>query len=108
MRTKFRAFKKFFFIIPIIILFVITAIVMLLWNELLPEILGVHSISYWQAMGILILSKILFGGFSGCKNRNGGMRNKRFLNKMKHMTPEEKELFKAKWKQRFGKDTMCG
>jgi hypothetical protein len=36
---------------------------MSLWNCLLPEILGVKSITFWQAMGILILSKILFGGF---------------------------------------------
>ena len=107
MRSKFKPSRKFFFIIPVIILFGITAIVMWLWNWLLPEILGVKTITYWQGMGILILSKILFGGFSGCKSRNNGMGNKRFINKMQHMTPEEKEIFRAKWKQRFGKDKFC-
>ncbi len=107
MRHRFKPFRKFFFVIPVIILFGITAIVMWLWNCLLPEILGVKTISYWQAMGILILSKILFGGFSGCKHRRHGMQNRSFVNKMKHMTPEEREVFRAKWKQRFGKDKFC-
>eukprot|EP01031_Cornospumella_fuschlensis_P021719 gene21719-26617_t len=40
---------------------------MMLWNNLLPEILGVRSITFWQAMGIFILSKILFGFGKGGK-----------------------------------------
>ncbi|MDR2824052.1 MAG: hypothetical protein LBB41_02495 [Prevotellaceae bacterium] len=41
-----------------------TAIVMLLWNWLLPAIFGVAAINFWQALGVLVLSKILFGNFS--------------------------------------------
>lgn len=37
--------------------------IMLLWNWLMPEIFGLIEISYWQAVGIIILAKILFGGF---------------------------------------------
>ena len=107
MNPKYRPFRKFFFIIPIIILFAISALVMFLWNELLPEIVGVKAISYWQAMGILILSKILFGGFTGCKKGPRNMREQRLHHKLQKMTPEEKEIFKAKWKQRFGKDKFC-
>ncbi len=43
-------------------------IVMGLWNAILPVVLGVKAISFWQALGILVLSKILFGGFG----RGGG------------------------------------
>jgi hypothetical protein len=40
-------------------------VVMSLWNWLMPTLFGWHVISYWQALGLLILSKILFGGFRG-------------------------------------------
>ena len=38
-------------------------LVMLIWNAILPEVAGAKEINFWQAMGLLILSKILFGGF---------------------------------------------
>ena len=38
---------------------------MALWNALLPQILGVTTITFWQALGLLILSRILFGGWGG-------------------------------------------
>ncbi len=42
---------------------VISLVVMLLWNALLPAIFGLKAISYLQALGLLILSKIIFSGF---------------------------------------------
>jgi hypothetical protein len=38
------------------------AVIMLLWNALLPELFGVKVINYWQTAGLLILSRLLFGG----------------------------------------------
>ncbi len=88
---------------PAIILFVIAGMalliwaVMLLWNAILPEVLGVNSITYWQALGIFVLSKILFGGFKG-----GGRKHKKFSSKWRHkfmdMNDEEKETLKEEWK----------
>ena len=40
-------------------------IVMWLWNWLMPEIFGLTTITYWQAVGLFILAKFIFGGFSG-------------------------------------------
>lgn len=37
-------------------------IIMWLWNWLMPEIFGLTTLSYWQAVGIFILFKILLGG----------------------------------------------
>lgn len=75
---------------------------MWLWNSILPDIVGIKTITYWQAMGILVLSKILFGGFHGCKgNRPSGFQKRRFMKKMKSMTPEQREAFKQNWKARF-------
>lgn len=39
--------------------------VMWLWNWLMPVLFGLHVITFWQALGILVLSKILFSGFRG-------------------------------------------
>ena len=63
MNHRFKSKRKLFFIVPILILFGLSAIVMWLWNAILPNVVNVSSITYWQAMGILVLSKILFGGF---------------------------------------------
>ena len=76
-------------------------VVMSLWNGILPLVVtGVKAISFLQALGILVLSKILFGGFGGGKGRWRG--SSAWREKMKHrwdkMTPEEKEKFKARCK----------
>lgn len=38
-------------------------VVKLLWNWLMPAIFGLGEISYWQAFGLVILAKLLFGAF---------------------------------------------
>lgn len=45
-------------------------LVMLLWNWLMPEIFGLSVISYWQAFGIVILSKLIFSGIGGHHNQH--------------------------------------
>ena len=68
-------------------------VVMGLWNWLMPALFGLKVIGYWQAMGLLILSKILFGGLHGPRGRSGyrlhGMRER-----WKQRTPEEREKFR--------------
>ncbi len=82
---------------------VFSAIVMALWNAVLPDVIGVKAITFKQAAGILVLSKILFGGFH---NRGGWQRGRHnqwrnnLHEKLGRMTPEEKEKFKAEWKNR--------
>jgi hypothetical protein len=68
-------------------------IVMKLWNWLMPPLFGVHAITFAQALGMLILGKILFGGFhrSGGRGRwRSGMRER-----WAQMTPEQREKFRA-------------
>ena len=59
------------FIVVTGVAFLIGLVVMKLWNAILPPVIGLYEITYWQAVGILILSRILFGGFSG-----GGYRRR--------------------------------
>ena len=82
-------------ILAIAIFFVLGFVVMALWNWLMPAIFGLHTITYWQAYGLLILSKILFGGFRGGRGRGpcGDRRDwgRRMAERWEQMTPEERE-----------------
>jgi hypothetical protein len=75
-------------------------IVMNLWNWLVPPIFGAHAIGFWQALGIIVLSKILFGGFRG--RPGGGHWRRRMRDRWQQMTPEEREKF------RQGMSGYCG
>ena len=80
--------------------------VMLLWNALLPAVLGVSTITFWQAVGILILSKILFGGFRGGHHHHRPRFSRHDWNqKWMHLSPEEREKMRAEWRNRCGSPT---
>ncbi len=63
-----------------------------LWNLLMPEIFGLPHISFWQAVGLLSLSWLLFGGWRGMPRGRrfggGGLRGR-----WEKLTPEEREVF---------------
>jgi|SRR6187402_1196735 len=73
-----------------------------LWNWLIPAIIGWKPISFTQALGLLVLSKILFGGFH--KHGGGGPRGwKRDMReRWANMTPEERERFRSGMRGRGG------
>ena len=68
-------------------------VVRALWNWLMPGLFGWHLINFWQAVGVLVLSKILFGGFRGHPGRHLNWR-RRMIERWEHMTPEEREKFR--------------
>jgi Ca2+/H+ antiporter, TMEM165/GDT1 family len=90
--------------IPIAIaagIFIFGSVVMLLWNGILPDLFGIKVITFWQALGLLVLSKILFGGF------RGGPGPRRFHGQVNwhggrwmHLTPEEREKMRSEWRGR--------
>ncbi len=89
--------------VPLAVLFVavFSFVVMRLWNWLVPPVFGWHVISFWQAVGLLILCKILFGGFRGRPGRRMHWRQ-RMSERWEKMTPEEREKF------RQGMGSRCG
>lgn len=87
-------------LIPIALFFAAGAVVMLLWNNLIPDIFGLQPLSYLQALGLFLLSRILFGNF-GPGNRKPPFL--KFREKMMNMSPEEQQQFKEEWKKRCGK-----
>jgi len=80
---------------------VFTFVVMRLWNWLMPELFGLHVITFWQALGLLFLSKILFGGFRGGPHRHWSWR-RRMAERWERMTPEEREKFRHTMRGRCG------
>lgn len=86
--------------------------VMALWNALLPTLFGVPLITFWQALGLLVLGRLLFGfGFRGPRGHGGwghrgGPRHERWREKMedrwKSLTPEQRERYRQRWEARCG------
>jgi uncharacterized membrane protein len=102
-----RRKKKLFWIAPLAVLgialfiFIGGEIVMRLWNWLLPMLFGWHPITFWQAVGILALCRILFGshGFRGPMRSNMRRRmRERMEERYAAMTPEEQERFRQNWR----------
>ncbi|WP_188934117.1 hypothetical protein [Puia dinghuensis] len=107
MRRSFWARKVAGFIVLAILgIFLFGSIVMLLWNALMPELFHLPVITFWQALGLLVLTKILFSGFRGGGPRMR-MRNK-MREKWMNMTPEEREKFKQEWGGRCGRASAGG
>jgi len=98
---------KLIFIAPLAILgiFLFIAIggelVMQLWNWLLPPLFGWREITFWRALGLLALCRILFGGFGFHSSGRPGFR-RRMEERCEHMTPEERERFRQRMRERFG------
>ncbi len=73
-----------------------------LWNVLVPQIFGGPLITYWQGLGLFLLSKILFGGFHrhGCGGR--GRWKEQMMERWASMSEEEREKFRAGMRGRGG------
>jgi hypothetical protein len=86
-------------------------IVLHLWNWLLPPLFGWRQITFWQALGILALCRILVGGFglrggsrSNVRRRMADRMADRVAERWEHMTPEERERFRQRIRERCGFD----
>jgi predicted membrane chloride channel (bestrophin family) len=79
--------------IALVAVTLLSFIVMSLWNWLAPAVFGARTITFWQALGILVLSKILFGGFRG-RPGYGRHWRRRMNERWEQMTPEERERFR--------------
>jgi hypothetical protein len=62
-----------------------------LWNWLLPPLFGWPTLTFWQALGLLALCRILFGGLS----LGGGSRGSRRRERGECLTAEERARVRA-------------
>ncbi len=89
-----------------VFLFVGGEVVMRLWNWLLPPLFGWRSLGFWQALGLLALCRILFGGLGGHGPRQH--RGWKFRDRCRHMSPEEREKFRRAMDEGYGFATAGG
>jgi hypothetical protein len=90
-------------IIPLVIgvLALVGLVVMLLWNVLVPELFRGPTLGYWQAVGLLLLSRLLFGGLRGRAGWRGHWRH-RWRERWEQMTPEERAQLRERVLSRCG------
>src|SRR5262245_40899035 len=106
-REELRMRRRWIFLVPLILLLILVFIVIgggmvqLLWNWLLPPLFGWPQITLWQALGILALCRILFGGLGRHGCHGSGFR-RRMAERWGSMTPEERERFRQGIRGRFG------
>ena len=78
-------------------------VIMTLWNALIPDLFHGPVLTFWQSIGLLILSHLLFRGWGRPPfGRHRDHWKKRFEEKLASMTPEQREQFKEEWKRRCG------
>lgn len=103
MKTN-RKFKKAGFALMFIAVAAgVVALIMFLWNALIPQIVGWQTIGYWQAAGLLLLCRLLLGGFGhakhagmmcGHKHKHEDFKRMRLIHdKMSCMSHEERREF---------------
>ena len=76
-------------------------LVLQLWNWLLPPLFGWSQITFWQALGMLLLCRILFGG-RGWRGSGRSNFRRRMSERWERMTPEERERLRQSWRGRWG------
>lgn len=101
---KFRWMKLAKVALMLTVAAVLGGVVMLLWNAVMPALfVGVLRVDYWHALGLLILCRILFGGFRGRGGPRGHERWQRWQ-RWQAMTPEERAQFREQYRHhRFGR-----
>ena len=62
-------------VIAALIALIVGALVMMLWNWLMPVIFGFGPITYWQGFGLVLLLRLLIGGFEHAHRDTGGRRH---------------------------------
>lgn len=110
MKGKYRFLKAVKVVLMIaVFLAVIGFIVMKLWNWLVPAVFTGPMVSYWEALGLLVLARLLCGGFRphGHGYGRGPFGDSWHARaRWKEMTPEEREEFRSRFRDRWGRG--CG
>jgi hypothetical protein len=96
--------RRIVFLAPLVVMgFVVFVglggvVVQQLWNWLLPSIFGWRQVTFWQALGMLALCRILFGGFG----LHGGQSRRRRSERWERMSPAERDRVRHGLRDRLG------
>lgn len=109
-----KNYKKYYLLFPILAIAAVLlfgAVVQWLWNAILPPLTSAGIITYWQSVGLLVLCRILFGGFRGGSNGGNRWNSRRkwdapppqSRDRWMQMSEEERMQFKEAWRDRCRK-----
>lgn len=93
-------------VIVTIALTVVSFVAMNLWNWLVPALFSGPTITFWQALGLLVLTRLLFGGLHRGPFGGGHFRRHHWRHRMKQMTPEERERMREHLRHRWGESHL--
>lgn len=106
--------KRWYLFIPLILAAFVAFgfFTMHLWNWLMPLLFHLPEITFWQTLGLMLLSRLILGGFGGHHgSRHGHHFSRHMHEKWENMTPEEREKFqqhihmhRPPWAHRFSGD----
>ncbi len=89
-------------LIGAVMLLLVGFVTMALWNWLVPVLFSGAEITFWQALGLLLLARILFGGWGrGRRNCGGPSWKHQFRETFSSMSPEERARFKEKMREKW-------
>lgn len=90
-------------VLAVFLAFIFGYFVMLLWNWIMPTIFGLPEIDYWLAFGIIILARLIFGGFGHGHTHNwhDRRRDRYFQSKFRHGDPRWEKMKKWKYYKSF-------
>src|SRR5437899_12758698 len=88
-------------LVMVLFTFIGGEVVLHLWNWLLPPRFGWRQITFWQALGLLVLCRMLFGGHGWHGSGRSSFR-RRMQERCEQMTPEERERFRQRFRERLG------
>jgi hypothetical protein len=101
MRKPYRRVRFFFPVFILLALLAFSFAVYWLWNNVLVAVVSVKPVTYWQAMGLLILCRILLGGFRAGPRAGGPPQGgPNWREKWRQMSDEDRAKFKNEWRRR--------
>jgi hypothetical protein len=94
-RSRTRRIVRVLMFLPLVLVFAALFgwVVMWLWNWLMPALFSLKTITYWQAWGLVVLGRILFGGWRGASGGHD-FRRRRMARRWAKMSPEQREEFR--------------
>jgi len=104
MRRNWPAIAAAFLVFTTVAIIFFGEVVLHLWNWLMPSLFGLRQITFWEALGLMALSWILFGGRRGFhfRPRARGNWRERMRERWQAMTPEQRQKLSEAIRRRCG------
>ena len=100
MKAKSVFYFGKFIVLGVAGLALFTYVVLLLWNWLIPELFNGPILTYWQTLGILVLTKIIFSGVRPGHGRCGSYSSDK-SERWSYRSARHREYWKKKFEEKM-------